>query len=106
MIRKLDSINSAAVTFVPRIHRSKLPGFRSPESEKYSEEVEAMAWPRLILCRVSLPGVDSYKDCPWDAIQEATVVDKNGEWPQPFEDGDVRTYLEVFKDPMLKMWHA
>ncbi|TGZ72910.1 hypothetical protein CRM22_001802 [Opisthorchis felineus] len=29
---------------------------------------------RLILCRVSLPDVDSYKDRPWDAIREATVV--------------------------------
>ncbi|KER24420.1 hypothetical protein T265_14424, partial [Opisthorchis viverrini] len=31
-------------------------------------------WGRLILCRVSLPDVDGYKDCPWDAIREATVV--------------------------------
>ncbi|GAA36928.2 tRNA-intron endonuclease [Clonorchis sinensis] len=30
---------------------------------------------RLILCRVSLPDVVNYKDCPWDAIREATVVE-------------------------------
>ncbi|TPP62034.1 tRNA-intron endonuclease [Fasciola gigantica] len=33
---------------------------------------------RLILCRVRLPSLDTYRDTPWDAIREATVSGMNG----------------------------